>query len=451
MTTDPPPDSSMFDSLWEGDEDEADLPPALSGGLLGRRPPPVDRETLPPPAPAGPHAHAQSMMHLAEHDDPSGGPAFDGRATTPRPPNVRLAAPRPYTPTPGRGMGAVRAAETELFLDDDALPGSSKETPRPGGIPAAVAARRNATTARVRPRSSPAFAAVPPRAGAAVATARLPVPRAPSIPPSPDPASDFDVIEGFDPLDVLDSSPFHAPHASHAPHAGRTDLATLPPPTPPPDPPSSSRPRLQESPSTRAPGSATKHATGRRTAPPVGLRLGPPTPRSTPNRWPSATALDEMRAALAPEDEDPTPEPARVSEPPSSVADHALEMQALFDAKNYSSALVLAESVLASNPAHAHARRCAESCRDALAQKYLDRLGGRDDIPRVVMTTEEIRVLALDHRAGFLLSFIDGSMSIEEVLDVSSMPALDALRLMYELREQGAIEIVEPNRRPGRR
>jgi hypothetical protein len=42
-------------------------------------------------------------------------------------------------------------------------------------------------------------------------------------------------------------------------------------------------------------------------------------------------------------------------------------------------------------------------------------------------------------------------MSIDEVLDASSMPALDALRMMYDLHEQGAIEIVEPNRRPGRR
>jgi hypothetical protein len=42
-------------------------------------------------------------------------------------------------------------------------------------------------------------------------------------------------------------------------------------------------------------------------------------------------------------------------------------------------------------------------------------------------------------------------MSIDEALDVSSMPELDALRIMFELRMQGVIEIAEPNRRPGRR
>ena len=85
-----------------------------------------------------------------------------------------------------------------------------------------------------------------------------------------------------------------------------------------------------------------------------------------------------------------------------------------------------------------------------LGQKYLARLGGRDRIPRVIMSAEEMRVLSLDHRAGFLLSFIDGSMSIEEVLDGSSMPELDALRIMFELRMEGVIEIAEPNRRPAR-
>jgi hypothetical protein len=126
-------------------------------------------------------------------------------------------------------------------------------------------------------------------------------------------------------------------------------------------------------------------------------------------------------------------------------------MAALFEAHNYSSALVLAESVLVSDPGHAQARRCAEGCRQALTEKYLGSLGGRRGIPRVAMGTEEIRWLSLDHRAGFLLSSIDGSMTVEEVLDVASMPELDALRIMFELRNQGAIEVVEPNRRPGRR
>jgi hypothetical protein len=132
---------------------------------------------------------------------------------------------------------------------------------------------------------------------------------------------------------------------------------------------------------------------------------------------------------------------------PTSLDQRAMEMHALLEAGNYSSALVLAESVLVSDPKHAGALECAEFSRAALGDRYLENLGGRLAIPRVVMNPEEVRSAALDHRSGFLLSFIDGSMTIEEVLDVSSMPELDALRIMFELRMQGIIQADAPARR----
>jgi hypothetical protein len=136
---------------------------------------------------------------------------------------------------------------------------------------------------------------------------------------------------------------------------------------------------------------------------------------------------------------------------PSSVVDNTREMLTRFESRNYGGALVLAESVLFSDPSNVEARRTAESCREKLADKYRTSLGGPTWVPRISMTPDEVRVLALDHRAGFLLSFIDGAMSLEEVLDGCSMPELDALRMMFELRQQGVIEIDEPPRRTGRR
>src|SRR6202012_386269 len=109
-------------------------------------------------------------------------------------------------------------------------------------------------------------------------------------------------------------------------------------------------------------------------------------------------------ASSVPPRSEPVSEPA-----PSSIAHRVHEMEALFEAQSWSSALVVAESVLVGDPNHAEARRCAAGCREKLAEKYLSNLGGRDNVPRVAMGAEEIRWLALDHRAGFLLSFIDGS------------------------------------------
>jgi hypothetical protein len=52
-----------------------------------------------------------------------------------------------------------------------------------------------------------------------------------------------------------------------------------------------------------------------------------------------------------------------------------------------------------------------------------------------------VRWLSLDHRAGFVLSCVDGYSSIDEILDVSGMPPLDALRVLYELLQQRIIAV----------
>jgi hypothetical protein len=39
----------------------------------------------------------------------------------------------------------------------------------------------------------------------------------------------------------------------------------------------------------------------------------------------------------------------------------------------------------------------------------------------------------IDHRAGFLLSLVDGKSSLEEIVESCGMPRLDALRILQEL------------------
>jgi hypothetical protein len=165
-----------------------------------------------------------------------------------------------------------------------------------------------------------------------------------------------------------------------------------------------------------------------------------------------ATATSGVTSSVSRPRATPQPPPVLVEDAgPSSTLHHTRRMAERPSARDYRGALMEAEGLLAANPQNLDAKRCAESCREMLAQKYLGSLGGREQIPRALMPPEEIRWLSLDHRAGFLLSFVDGAMSIEEVLDVSSMAELDALQIMYELREQGVIEIAAPVRRPGRR
>ncbi len=111
---------------------------------------------------------------------------------------------------------------------------------------------------------------------------------------------------------------------------------------------------------------------------------------------------------------------------------------------DFTGALVIAESLLETDPADAESLRYAESCRDVLTQMYAARLGALDQVVIVAIPPDQIRWLSLDHRAGFLLSMVDGTSSIEEILDVSGMTRLDALRIMFTLLEQRIIRLDPP-------
>jgi len=71
----------------------------------------------------------------------------------------------------------------------------------------------------------------------------------------------------------------------------------------------------------------------------------------------------------------------------------------------------------------------------------LARLGGPRKIPKVAVATAKVVALGLDHRAGFVLSLVDGGSSVEDLLDVSGMPRRDALRILCDLVERGAIKV----------
>lgn len=139
---------------------------------------------------------------------------------------------------------------------------------------------------------------------------------------------------------------------------------------------------------------------------------------------------------------------AAVSAPsptPPTARDALTRIRDRFDLGDYSGALVQAEAILEDRPQDPDARRLAEACRTHLRQMYLSHIGERSRVPRVVMEPDQLRWLSLDHRSGFLLSVIDGMSCIDEIIDVSGMPELDTLRILYDFVLQGVIQ-VEPLR-----
>jgi hypothetical protein len=113
---------------------------------------------------------------------------------------------------------------------------------------------------------------------------------------------------------------------------------------------------------------------------------------------------------------------------------------------DYSGALVMAEGILQHDGGNSLARRYADHCRMVLEQMAASRLGALDQIPRVSVESDRLRWLSLDHRAGFLLSLIDGNSSLEELLDISGMPRFEALKILCDLLDQDVILLSQTER-----
>lgn len=137
----------------------------------------------------------------------------------------------------------------------------------------------------------------------------------------------------------------------------------------------------------------------------------------------------------------PAAHPLVNARPEPALAELTAQMKDRYAMGDFSGALVVAENILQNDPDHAEAARLANNCRDVLTQMYAARMGPLNQIVSVVVPADQIRWLSLDHRAGFLLSLVDGISSVEEILDVSGMPRLDALRIMCTLLEQRIISL----------
>jgi hypothetical protein len=137
----------------------------------------------------------------------------------------------------------------------------------------------------------------------------------------------------------------------------------------------------------------------------------------------------------------PTRGPGGLPSGPPPDAPEVMDMKDRYATGDFSGALVVAEGILQTEPAHEEALRYQHRCSETLSQMYLARLGSLTQVVRVAVDRDQIRWLSLDHRAGFLLSLVDGTSSIEELLDVSTMPRLEALRILYGLLDQRVIAL----------
>jgi len=83
-----------------------------------------------------------------------------------------------------------------------------------------------------------------------------------------------------------------------------------------------------------------------------------------------------------------------------------------------------------------------DSTRPLFERAFCACIGDMNCAPIRAIPAEELAAHGLDHRAAFLMSRMDGTLTVGDLLDIAGMPRFDALRLMAALRRAQAVDLV---------
>ena len=73
----------------------------------------------------------------------------------------------------------------------------------------------------------------------------------------------------------------------------------------------------------------------------------------------------------------------------------------------------------------------------ATDEVWAKKLSGR---PRVTVTADQLRELPLDHKAGFVLSLMDGSIDLDTLVLVAGLPRGEVIRIVRSLCDSGVVK-----------
>lgn len=113
--------------------------------------------------------------------------------------------------------------------------------------------------------------------------------------------------------------------------------------------------------------------------------------------------------------------------------------RSLIELDDHTGAMDLISKAQVIDPQNAEVLVLRERSEKTLTAMFESKLGSMLARPRVLLKDDEVIWLNLDHRAGFVLAQIDGSVSFEDIFSVSGMSHFDTVRILAQLVEEGVI------------
>ena len=117
------------------------------------------------------------------------------------------------------------------------------------------------------------------------------------------------------------------------------------------------------------------------------------------------------------------------------------EVGGMLDKADWEGALFLLKSVPNDEPAALEFAAMAEIVRSQLLQRYAKRVGNLDSVLALGRKGDDLTRYNLPPDAGFVISLIDGTTPVADLISLSGMDAFDALRIVCDLLDSEIVEI----------
>ncbi len=121
------------------------------------------------------------------------------------------------------------------------------------------------------------------------------------------------------------------------------------------------------------------------------------------------------------------------------------EAKHLFDNGEHTKSLELCMRVAPVLEESADLDRLIRENEEILTSRYVVQLGGLEAVPLVTFEGQDLQALGMDHKKAFLLTRIDGILTIDEILMISGMSRLETARSLMELKLAGLLSIDDGN------